>query len=300
VPHTLCGHRIGASTVWHPGVRRTQSYGDAMTTVTRPRRPLPARVYWTRRLLLVAVVFALVFGIARLLGSGGSGGPTARPVGAAPSTGAARVTTPATTPQASSTTRARQGKGAKNRLPSATPTPLASPTGACADSDVVANPSVKGTAYAGHPVVFTMTLSTKVSPACTWDVSARTLVVKVTSGTDRIWSTQECVGAIPKQSVVVRRDHPTTVSVGWNGQRSDSDCTRSTAWAEPGYYHVLAASFGADPIDLQFPLLPPVPRTITATPTPESSPTGSPTGSANTSPTASPTKKPGARTSARR
>ena len=53
-----------------------------MTTVTRPRGPLPARVYWTRRLLLVVVAFALVFGIAHLLGSGGSGSPSAQPVGA--------------------------------------------------------------------------------------------------------------------------------------------------------------------------------------------------------------------------
>ena len=51
-----------------------------------------------------------------------------------------------------------------------------------------------------------------------------------------------------------------TVSVGWNGQRSDSDCTRSTAWAEPGFYHVVAASFGADPVDVQFELKSPVPR----------------------------------------
>ena len=260
-----------------------------MTTVTRPRGPLPPRVYWTRRLLLVVVAFALVFGVAHLLGSGGSGGPTASPVGATPSSTDARVTTPVATPGATSTARTRTGKGAQAGNSSPTPTPLASPTGTCSDSDVVAMPSVKGTAYAGHPVVFTMTLSTRVSPACTWDVSSRTMAVKVTSGADRIWSTQECDGAVPQQSVVVRRDHPTTVAVAWNGQRSDTDCTRSTAWAEPGYYHVVAASFGADPIDVQFELKPPVPRTITATPTPENTPTGSPSGSPSKKAAAEPT-----------
>jgi hypothetical protein len=117
-----------------------------------------------------------------------------------------------------------------------------------------------------------MTLTTKVSPACTWDVSAENLAVKVTSGSDRIWSSQQCVAAVPEQSVVVRKDHPVAVSVVWNGQRSDSDCTRTTAWAEPGFYHVVAASFGADPVDRQFELQSPVPRTITATPTPTSKP----------------------------
>jgi hypothetical protein len=257
-----------------------------MTAVTRPRGPLPARVYWTRRLLLVAVAFALVFGIARLLGSSGSGAPGARPVGAAASSstpGTASLT-PQATPGASGLTTGRAAK----KTPSPSPTPLASPTGACTDSDVVATPSVKGTAYAGHSVVFTMTLTTLSSPACTWDVSSKVMAVKVTSGSDRIWSTQECSGAVPKQSVVVRKDHPVDVSVTWNGQRSDSDCTRSTAWAEPGYYHVIAASFGAEPVDVQFELKSPVPRTITATPTPTKDPTKA---TESSSPSASPTKK---------
>jgi hypothetical protein len=117
-------------------------------------------------------------------------------------------------------------------------------------------------------VVFTLTLTTRVSPACTWQVSPRALVVKVTSGSDRIWSTQECAAAVQKEPVVVRKDVATTVRVGWNGQRSDSDCSRSTPWAEPGYYHVVAAAYGADPVDVQFQLHRPVPRTITATPSP--------------------------------
>jgi hypothetical protein len=243
-------------------------------------------VYWTRRLLLVVVAFALVFGIAHLLGSGGSGSPSARPVGADASTTATSATSGAPdtatgTPQASPT-----GGGRRNRTASPTAVPLAEPTGACEGSDVVATPSLKRTAYAGSPVVFTMTLGTLVSPACTFDVSARSMVVKVTSGNDRIWSSQECGGAVPKQSVVVRRDHPVTVSVGWNGQRSDTDCTRSTAWAEPGFYHVVAASFGADPVDVQFELKSPVPQTITATPTP--TPTPSPSGKATSSATAKP------------
>ena len=85
-------------------------------------------------------------------------------------------------------------------------------------------------------------------------------MVKVTSGEDRFWSTQDCGGAVPKQSVVVRREAPTTVSMAWNGLRSDADCSRTTSWAEPGYYHVVAAAFGAEPTDVQFRLLSAGPR----------------------------------------
>jgi hypothetical protein len=231
-------------------------------------------VYWTRRLLVLAVALGLVYGIAHLLGSGGGdGGPAARPVGAVASG-------PATTPARPTATAppGRTGKGAGNGArpkASPTPTPLAAPSGPCANGDIVVTPSVRGAAYAGKPVIFAMTLTTKVSPACDWDVTAGSLAVRLTSGSDRVWSTQDCVGAVPRQSVVVRKDHPVSVTVVWNGQRSDAECTRTTAWAEPGYYHVVAAAFGAEPTDVQFALLPPPRPTITATPTP--TPTATPT-----------------------
>jgi len=69
--------------------------------------------------------------------------------------------------------------------------------------------------------------------------------------------------------VVVRKDHPAKVFLGWRGQRSDSTCSRTTAWAQPGWYHVKAAAFGSEPADLQFELKKPVPPTITPDPEPK-------------------------------
>mgnify|MGYP006150707977 CR=1 FL=1 len=43
------------------------------------RGPLPARVYWTRRLLVLGTVFLLVFGIARVLTSGSDGSSAEEP-----------------------------------------------------------------------------------------------------------------------------------------------------------------------------------------------------------------------------
>lgn len=268
-----------------------------MTAVTRPQGPLPARVYWTRRVLVLVVALALVFGVAHLLGRGGSpsGGPSAQPVGAnQTSTGTAPVTPtvplteqptslPSDKPSDQPTGRAGVGvtqaptATGLGGSPAATPTtPLAQPTGSCASSDVVAVPSVEGTAYAGKPVVLTLTLTTRTSPACSWEVSASSLVLKITSGPDRIWSTQDCTSAVPKQVVVVRKDAPTTVSVVWNGLRSDAECSRATTWAEPGYYHAVAAAFGADPTDAQFRLAKPQRTTETASPTPSPTPSGKP------------------------
>jgi hypothetical protein len=216
-------------------------------------------------MLVLGVALALVFGIARLLGGAGAGSaPAARPVGAVASPSATSPTAPVSPTRTAGT----------SAQASPTPTALATPSGPCASSDIVVTPSVRGVAYAGKPVVFAMALTTKVSPACDWDVTAESLAVRITSGTDRVWSTQDCVGAIPRQSVVVRKDQPASVTVVWNGQRSDAECTRTPPWAEPGYYHVVAAAFGADPTDVQFPLLPPVRPTVTATPTPTGTPSG--------------------------
>jgi hypothetical protein len=255
-----------------------------MSTVTRPRGPLPPRVYWTRRLVLLVVVLLVVFGAARLVG-GGPGGtdPSVRQVGATATSSSTPTptTTPATTPTASATAApgatvtvtagAGPTVGGKH-AGTAAAAPLAQPTGACPASDIVVTPSVKGTAYAGRPVVFGLSLSTRTSPACTWTVSPGSVVVKVTSGVNRIWSTQQCRGAVPKESVVVRKDHPTTVPVAWNGQLSDVDCSRSTKWAEPGLYRVVAAAFGSDPAEEQFQLLTPPRPTVTKTPKPKPKP----------------------------
>lgn len=232
-----------------------------MRTVTRPRGPLPPRVYWTRRLLVVGLALALVFGISHLLGGSPdrSDGPSARP--AAADAGTSRA---GQTPSAASTADVKvKGKKKKDR---AEKTPLAVPTGPCADDDVIVTPSVDGDAFAGQDVVITLNLTTAESPACTWSVSPESVVLKLTSGSDRVWTTQDCPAAVEEQAVVVRKDHPSTVDVTWSGQRSDDGCTRTTAWAQPGYYHAEAAALGSEPQDQQFELLTPTAPTITATP----------------------------------
>jgi hypothetical protein len=226
-------------------------------------------VYWVRRLLVLGVAFALVFGLGRLLGGDGAADETAQPASA---TG---TSTQSARPTATTTAQAPEGRipadDQKRRggdRPAKTRTPLAMPTGACSDSDVRVRPVLRETAYAGGDVRLTLRLTTSRSPACTWSVSPETVAVKLTSGSDRIWSSQECPSSVPEQDVVLRDNRPTEVDVTWSGRRSDPDCSRTTQWAEPGYYHVTAAALGSEPEDQQFRLVAPAPVTITPTPTP--------------------------------
>lgn len=233
-----------------------------MGNVVRPRGRLPARVYWFRRAMVVLTAMALVFAIGRLLTGSGSSAPddTAAVTAAHPSRSTPTLGWAGPTPIRTATS---------GKAPRATGTPvvLAAPSGPCAVDEITVTPSVP-TATAGAPVELVLEL-TGIKPACTFAVSSRTLVAKVTSGHDRIWSTQDCPRAIRTTTVVVRSATPTRVVVPWTGRRSDEGCPRATSWALPGYYHVVAAAIGSEPADGQFRLSVPPRPVVTKTAKPK-------------------------------
>lgn len=242
-----------------------------MPSTVRPRGPLPARVYWTRRLVVLGIPLLLVIVLARVLGGSSDGkdaetataaraGATIDPASQAPTVGpTAEVKTD------------KQGKKDKLRQQETTPPEpvLAEPTGPCTDSDIVATPVIT-TAPGGSDVPITVNLRTVVTEACTWQVSPQTLTLTITSGSDFIWSTRECPAAIPVQDVVVRQAVDTPVVVTWaEGKRSDETCSGLAGWARPGFYHVQAAALGGNETDIQFELVAPTAPVITKTADPQ-------------------------------
>ena len=114
-------------------------------------------------------------------------------------------------------------------------------------------------------MTFALELRTITTPACTWQVSPSTLTMKITSGDDDIWTSQDCPRAIPSEDVVVRNNVGTEVEVTWSGRRSDDDCSRLTEWALPGWYYVDGAALAGEPSDLHFELEAPEPEVVTKT-----------------------------------
>lgn len=251
--------------------------------MTRPRGRHPARVYWVRRTLVVCTALALVFAFTKMLGGGGGsstgGGSQSGTGGSALAAGAH------TSPSASSsgsalpygpvgvTTPAPTGKATG----SAPTVALAVPTGPCALNEITVTPTL-GTAPAGREVPLTLSL-TGMRPACTFAVSPNTLAVRVTSGSNRIWTSQQCPSSIPTETVTVRSAAPTTVTVQWSGRQSDEVCSRSTSWALPGSYDLNAAVIGSEPGDVQFQLVSPPRPVVTKTIKPKA-PKTTPTSSA--------------------
>jgi len=253
-----------------------------MTTLTRG--PLPPRVYWARRLLLFSVVVGLVLtgiGAVRIAGGDPSEPEQARLAGSATGNEAAQ-TDPETDPEPTQgvkgtkgtdadekpgAKRADQNQGTKQKKDKGPV--LASPEGPCVDRDIAVTPTAKET-VAGGPVTFTLQLRTILSPACTWVVSPKALTVKIRSGKDDIWFSNQCPRAIPSENVVLRNNATTKVEVTWSARRSDDGCTRYADWAMPGWYYVEAAALAGEPSDLHFELTRPEPEVVTKTVPPKS------------------------------
>lgn len=228
------------------------------------RGPLPASVYWRRRVAAVLTLVTLVslFAGAVRLVTGGEEEPRGQVAlsGAGPTSA---VPTATVTVDAGKPERDGKGEGRQPKTPA-----LPEPQGSCADEDVVARPEV-GRAVAGRPVTVRLTLFTRLAEACTWELSPDSFTWKITSGSDEIWTSRECPRAVPTEELVVRRDSETTARLTWGGKRSDEDCSRFTDWALPGYYHVAVSPLAGEPRDVQFEMVAPVGAVVTAAPRPK-------------------------------
>lgn len=227
------------------------------------RGPLPAGVYWRRRVFVLGTAFALVFVIARWL-TGSSDGRS-EDAGVAEQAGAQVQATETVTAGQSTATAATTASPTGRKGASATPT-LAAPEGTCEPSDVVVTPSVAKGAEAGDDVTLRLSLQTLESEACTWQVSRNSITVKISDGSDELWTTQQCPAVVPTESVVVRRDVATVVELTWNARESAARCTPRTAWVLPGAYTIAAAALGGEPAEAEFTLVRPTARTVEVTP----------------------------------
>jgi hypothetical protein len=233
---------------------------------TRSRRPLPRRVYWFRRLLVLGVAFALVLGIAELLdySTGNSGGEQAAPVAAAPSSTAESSAGPRK--QKPAKPRMRDEGREKDRL--------ARPDGPCEDSDVLVTPTITD-AHAGSPVKIVLEVTTVRSAACWFEVSPETVFVNIDGESGTIWSSQHCPEAVPTKNVVPRRERAARVPMWWDGKESEEGCPVWRPWIDVlgGYTAVAAVRGSVTPVAIGFFLggavAPTVTETATPTPTPE-------------------------------
>jgi hypothetical protein len=233
-----------------------------MSAVTRPSGPLPARVYWVRRIVVLGVALLLVVGVARLLGNGSdaSSRDSAR-LSSDQRDSSAAATDPTT---AATTTAPVKPRVTKKARP--TRQPLAQPSGPCDTEQLTVEPLVDRVT-GGSPIRIPFRVLTD-EPACTFLFSPNQVAVKIVSGKDLIWTSQQCP-SLPTTDLVVRAEKPAKASMRWTGRRSNEGCkVKEAGWAEAGWYHVVAAALGGEPTDQQFRIVNPTSKTITKAPEP--------------------------------
>ena len=222
----------------------------------RPTGPLPPKVYWTRRVALVVIVVLLTSFVWWLVSGSGQAGETkaddatkGAPTSSAPTTPSGTETTTDITEPRSHTPRTPKGTadGSSPRVPTKpTRTPLAQPTGDCKPKDVGMKIDV-GDSAPGEANTATLLLTSLGTPACTLSITPETMVVRVTSGQDVVWSSDDCPDTLRARQVVAREDPPAAYQFQWSGQRSSENCQPVDSIPEPGGYWVEAAMIGGEP-----------------------------------------------------
>jgi hypothetical protein len=172
--------------------------------VLHPVGPLPPRVYWIRRAVLVAVVLVLVIGIA--VSCAGGSGPKHPAAG------------PSTSP-----TPAGTGK----------PAPAACEHGALA---VTASTDADRYAAGTLPRLKVTIHNTGAACVLTESPSARSWTI--VSGADQIWTTAGCSSSHTATQTTLKAGGSVSHSLVWNRHRTGKACAVSATQAAPGTYQL--------------------------------------------------------------
>lgn len=185
----------------------------------RPVGPEPTPTYWQRRAVVVLVVLLLVvFLRAVLTGSGGTDTVTGAAAQPSPQASAA---SPAAVPSAS---------------------PAASPTvTACTDGALEVTAAAERDSYpVGARPLLVLTVTNTGSAPCSRDLGQGAVELLVVSGSDRIWSSDDCAPGGPAKQVVLMPDEPSVTRLTWAARRSLPKCEGAKAQAVAGTYRVNA------------------------------------------------------------
>ncbi|MGW6130271.1 hypothetical protein ACWFNE_09620 [Cellulomonas sp. NPDC055163] len=182
--------------------------------VLRPAGPLPARVYWFRRIVVVGIPLVLVAVVVWAFAARG-GSSTDDGAGADPAQDAAPATSTTEPPEDDD----------------ATPT-------ACDPQTLGLTLTTDGTSYAAGAIpTLTVTLTNDGTAACLIDVGEAQREIVITSGTDRIWSSRDCAAAESQgREILLPPGTADATQLQWQRVRSAEGCPADQPVAQPGTY----------------------------------------------------------------
>lgn len=206
-------------------------------------------VYWRRRMIVLVAVLVVVAVVAWACSSGDNGPQRASNAQSVTSSSPAAdpllAGLPTVTLSPSATASPKPTKAA-GKAPSASATPKPRKPGEpCHENDLVLNLQGRQEIYAGGSRPnFQLTLVNTGPVMCTADVGPRSMEIRITSGSDRVWSTSDCVSGEDVEVKQMQRGIPYVRSLDWDRQRSSDDCQGKRPSALPGTYVAVVRAFG--------------------------------------------------------
>ncbi|MQA06752.1 MAG: hypothetical protein GEV07_30000 [Streptosporangiales bacterium] len=226
-----------------------------MDTLRNPTGPLPTGTYWRRRLIVLAVLLAVVGGVVWACTRNSDAGQ--KPVSAASSSSALP-----TVPSETATPTVTETPGASGSS-SGTPTASGSKSGSaspsvskrggktiCPTDDVRVSVRSDQKFYAANEdPKFTVIIVNLRKSTCYIDMGKEAAYLKVISGKDRVWSNVDCSRRKAEDLRKFASGDVYTSTVTWKRTRSAEGCKNTDIEAKPGYYVVDARVGKAKPKD---------------------------------------------------
>jgi hypothetical protein len=185
--------------------------------------PRPATVYWVRRIAALVAVL----GVLRLLAhscAGGSGGGQRPTAG-----GTSHPPTPTPTPSTSTSPRPPQ----HTRL------------AACTRRQLHVTATTDSTTYAAGVQPQLRAVVRNSGAACRYDPAPSQRSWRIASGTDQIWTTDDCHRSAQASKARLAAGHTITYALTWDRHRSVKGCASPGAAAQAGTYRLYVTVMGA-------------------------------------------------------
>lgn len=234
----------------------------------------PSRdVFWRRRLLVLAVLIALVWGAIQLVGLiRGSDSDQEPAAQQGPTTAPSEPVEPEPSPEPEPEPEPAIAAGEP------VPIGLSTRQDDCAAENIRTIAMVPEGQKAGGPIQIELLLSTIDSTPCTFTPSARDLLIVIEANDKPVYDSTVCREPFLKSPVVIAQGFGTLVRTTWTGRGSGRDCNPKEGFVKGGKFVLKAGAYGGEPSQ----------RNFTLASAPKPTPTPTPKASASPSPSASP------------
>ncbi len=100
----------------------------------------------------------------------------------------------------------------------------------------------------------TMTIASKAQADCVRDIGSSANEIKITSGDQNVWSSNDCDSSQASSRQVLTPGARAEVKLTWNRQLSDAECSPDPDSADPGAYQVQGINGNVDSDQVRFEL----------------------------------------------